>query len=144
MTNLADFKQHFLKLCANEEADVQWCDSPSEALALSGELEFILTPHITSEIAYAVAMHELGHIKSRDQSSNQMERDRYRRRPARCSRRRPKRGLSSPSYMAAWIPVSGHVTLGNRQKAGTELSRGNRPSTGAFEQGVGRSAVAGH
>ena len=76
MTNLADFKQHFLKLCANEEADVQWCDSPSEALALSGELEFILTPHITSEIAYAVAMHELGHIKSRDQSRNQIERER--------------------------------------------------------------------
>ena len=49
--------------CANEEADVQWCGSTSEALALSGELEFILTPHITSEIAYAVAMHELGHIK---------------------------------------------------------------------------------
>jgi hypothetical protein len=66
----------FLKLCADEEADVQWCDVPSKALALSGELEFILTPQITSEIAYAVAMHELGHIKRRDQSSDQIERER--------------------------------------------------------------------
>ena len=76
MTTIADLKKHFLKLCADEEADVQWCDVPSKALALSGELEFILTPHITSEIAYAVAMHELGHIKSRDQSSDQIERER--------------------------------------------------------------------
>jgi hypothetical protein len=76
MTNLADLMQHFLKLCANEKADVQWCDSPSKALALSGELEFIRAPRITSEIAYAVAMHELGHIKSRDQSTDQIERER--------------------------------------------------------------------
>jgi hypothetical protein len=76
MINLADLKQHFLKLCASEEADVQWCDSPSKALALSGELEFIRAPRITSEIAYAVAMHELGHIKSRDQSTDQIERER--------------------------------------------------------------------
>ena len=62
MTTIADLKKHFLKLCVDEEADVQWCDVPSKALALSGELEFILTPHITSEIAYSVAMHELGHI----------------------------------------------------------------------------------
>ena len=32
------------------------CDSPSKALALSGELEFIRAPRITSEIAYAVAV----------------------------------------------------------------------------------------
>ena len=76
MVAIADLKKHFLKLCADEEADVQWCDVPTKALALSGELEFILTPHITSEIAYAVSMHELGHIKSRDQSSDQIERDR--------------------------------------------------------------------
>jgi hypothetical protein len=76
MTTIADLKKHFLKLCADEEADVQWCDVPSKALALSGELEFILTPHNTSEIGYAVAMHELGHIKSRDQSSDQIERER--------------------------------------------------------------------
>jgi len=59
MVSLADLKRHFLKLCADEEADVQWCDSPSKALALSGELEFIRAPRIKSETAYAVAMHEL-------------------------------------------------------------------------------------
>lgn len=76
MTTISNLKEHFLKLCADEEAAVQWCDVPSKALALSGELEFILTPHITSEIAYAVAMHELGHIKSRDRSRDQIERER--------------------------------------------------------------------
>lgn len=75
MTNIADLKKHFLKMCEEEEADVQWCDVPSKALALTGELQFILTPHITSEIAYAVAMHELGHIKSLNQSSDQIERE---------------------------------------------------------------------
>ncbi|WP_128926421.1 hypothetical protein [Bradyrhizobium guangxiense] len=75
MTTIADLKKHFLKLCADEEADVQWCDVPSKALALSGELEFILTPHITAEIG-AVTMHELGHIKSRDQSTDQIGRER--------------------------------------------------------------------
>lgn len=53
MTTISNLKEHFLKLCADEEAAVQWCDVLSKALALSGELEFILTPHITSEIAYA-------------------------------------------------------------------------------------------
>jgi hypothetical protein len=75
MTTLVDLKRHFLRLCADEEADVQWCDNASKALALSGELEFIRAPRITSEIAYAVAMHELGHIKSRNQSSDQIERE---------------------------------------------------------------------
>ena len=76
MATIADLKRHFLKLCADEEANVQWCDDPSKALALSGELEFVLTPRITSEIAYAVAMHELGHIKSRSKSGDQIERER--------------------------------------------------------------------
>jgi broad specificity phosphatase PhoE len=76
MITIANLKRHFLKLCADEEAEVQWCDVPSKALALSGELEFILTPHIASEITYAVAMHELGHIKSRDRSGDQIERER--------------------------------------------------------------------
>lgn len=76
MITLADLKSHFLRLCADEEADVQWCDSPSTALALSGELEFIRAPRIKSEIDYAVAMHELGHIKSSNEFSNQVERER--------------------------------------------------------------------
>ena len=76
MVTLADLNRHFLTLCAEEEVDVQWCESPLKALALSGELEFILAPHITSEAAYAVAMHELGHIKSRNQSGEQIERER--------------------------------------------------------------------
>ena len=76
MTSLVDLKRHFLKLCADEEVDVQWCDTPSKALALSGELEFIRAPRISSEIAYAVAMHELGHIKSRELSSDQIVRER--------------------------------------------------------------------
>ncbi|PDT79052.1 hypothetical protein [Bradyrhizobium sp. C9] len=73
---ITDLKRHFLKLCADEEVDVQWCDNPLKALALSGELEFIRTPCITSEIAYAVAMHELGHIKSRNRSTEQIARER--------------------------------------------------------------------
>jgi hypothetical protein len=76
MITIADLKRHFLKLCADEEADVQWCDSASKALALSGELEFIRAPRIQSETAYAVAMHELGHIKSSNEFSNQVERER--------------------------------------------------------------------
>ena len=76
MITIADLKRHFLKLCADEEADVQWCDSPSKALALSGELEFIRAPRIKSETAYAVAMHELGHIKRSNEFSNQIERER--------------------------------------------------------------------
>ncbi len=76
MTTVAQFEQHFLNLCANEDVDVQWCDRPSKALALSGELEFIRTPRIRSEVTYAVAMHELGHIKSHSQSSEQTERER--------------------------------------------------------------------
>jgi hypothetical protein len=76
MITIADLKKHFLLLCADEEVDVQWCDVPSKALALSGELEFILTPNIRSEISYAVAMHELGHIKSPTQSADQTERER--------------------------------------------------------------------
>ena len=74
MITIADLKRHFLKLCADEEADVQWCDSASKALALSGEVEFIRAPRIKSETAYAVAMHELGHIKSNNEFSNQIER----------------------------------------------------------------------
>ncbi|MDA9479640.1 hypothetical protein XI03_35130 [Bradyrhizobium sp. CCBAU 65884] len=76
MTSVADLKKHFLQLCADEEVDVQWCDNPSKALALSGELEFILTPHIRSENTYAIAMHELGHIKSPTNSADQTERER--------------------------------------------------------------------
>jgi len=76
MTTRADLREHFLKLCADEETDVPWCDSPSKALAVSGELEFIRAPHIRSEVAYAVAMHELGHIKSRAKSIDQIERER--------------------------------------------------------------------
>jgi hypothetical protein len=68
--------RHVARSTADEEADVQWCDSPTQALALSGELEFIRAPRITSEIAYAVAMHELGHIKSHSQASDQIERER--------------------------------------------------------------------
>jgi hypothetical protein len=76
MTTIAELEQHFRRLCADEDVDVQWCDSPRKALALSGELEFIRAPRIGSEIAYAVALHELGHIKSRNQSSDQIERER--------------------------------------------------------------------
>jgi hypothetical protein len=76
MTTIVELEQHFLRLCADEEVDVQWCDSPSKALALSGELEFIRAPRIRSEIAYAVAMHELGHIKSDSRSTERIERER--------------------------------------------------------------------
>lgn len=76
MITVALLEQHFCKLCADEDVDVQWCDRPSEALALSGELEFIRAPRIRSEVAYAVAMHELGHIKSHSRSNEQTERER--------------------------------------------------------------------
>ncbi|BBC01833.1 MULTISPECIES: hypothetical protein [Bradyrhizobium] len=82
---ITDLKRHFLKLCADEEVDVQWCDNPLQALALSGELEFIRTPRIASEITYAVAMHELGHIKSGDRSTDQIARERAAWDWARCN-----------------------------------------------------------
>jgi hypothetical protein len=78
MTTIADLEQHFLRLCAEEEADINWCDRPSKALAISGEFEFIRAPRIRSVISYAVAMHELGHIKGRNQySTHQIVRERW-------------------------------------------------------------------
>ena len=79
MTTIADLERHFLSLCADEEAAIQWCDRPSKALAVSdGEFELICAPRIKSAISYAVAMHELGQIKGRYQRSrHQIVRERW-------------------------------------------------------------------
>jgi hypothetical protein len=79
MTSAADLRQHFLKLCAEEEADIQWCDRSSKALSVTdGEFELILVPRIKSTVSYAVAMHELGHLKGRNQRSrHQIVRERW-------------------------------------------------------------------
>ncbi len=78
MITIADLEQHFLRLCAEEEVDIQWCDRPSKALAVSGEFESVRAPRIRSVISYAVAMHELGHLKGRNQhSTHQIVRERW-------------------------------------------------------------------
>lgn len=78
MSTIADLEQHFLRLCSAEEIEIDWCERPSKALAVSGEFEFIRAPRIKSLISYAVAMHELGHIRGRNQrSKNQIVRERW-------------------------------------------------------------------
>jgi hypothetical protein len=78
MPTIADLEQHFLRLSSAEEIDIDWCERPSKALAVSGEFDFIRAPRIKSLISYAVAMHELGHIKGRNQySKNQIVRERW-------------------------------------------------------------------
>jgi hypothetical protein len=78
MITSVDLEQHFLSLCAANEIQINWCERPSKALAISGEFEFVRVPRIKSPIAYAVAMHELGHIKGCNQcSKNQIVRERW-------------------------------------------------------------------
>ena len=79
MTTITDLERHFVALFANEEAAIQWCSRPSKALTVSdGEFELICAPRIKSAISYAVAMHELGHIKGRNQRSrHQIVRERW-------------------------------------------------------------------
>jgi hypothetical protein len=79
MATIGDLERHFLSLCADEEAAIQWCERPSKALSVSdGEFELICAPRIKSAISYAVAMHELGHIKGRNQRSrHQIVRERW-------------------------------------------------------------------
>lgn len=79
MATIANLEQHFVRLCADEEAEIQWCDRRSKALAVSdGEFELIRAPRIKSAVDYATAMHELGHIRGRNQRSrHQIVRERW-------------------------------------------------------------------
>ncbi|PAY10614.1 hypothetical protein CK489_02665 [Bradyrhizobium sp. UFLA03-84] len=78
MITNADLEGHFLHLCAANEIQISWCKRPSKALAISGEFELVRVPHIRSPTAYAIALHELGHIKGRNQyNKNQIVRERW-------------------------------------------------------------------
>ena len=66
--SIADLAQHFRDLCATEDINVEWCRRPMQA-ASSREMEFVSIAPIKSVISYAVALHEVGHIKGRYQQS---------------------------------------------------------------------------
>jgi hypothetical protein len=72
-----DMRAHIFALCAKQGIVIRWCRRPTEALAIREFEEIDIAP-IRSEISYAVALHEIGHIVGRHQlSRNSMVRERW-------------------------------------------------------------------
>ena len=59
-------RQHVLDLCDQHEIEIEWIDRGGWA---ARELDLIQIPPIRSAISYAVALHEIGHICGRYQTS---------------------------------------------------------------------------
>jgi hypothetical protein len=63
-----EMQQHIQHMINKHGLVTSQCDRPSQAWA-SRELEEICIPPIKSEISYAAALHEIGHIQGRYQTS---------------------------------------------------------------------------
>lgn len=72
-----DMHQHIVALCGNGDFAVYWCKRIEQARALR-EIGEVHVPKIKSEISYAVALHEIGHLQGRHQNSSRvMVRERW-------------------------------------------------------------------
>jgi hypothetical protein len=61
-------RSHVLALCQRQEIIVRWVERPSKAYAVR-EVQEIGIPRIKSQVSYATALHEIGHILGRNQAS---------------------------------------------------------------------------
>ena len=64
---IEEMRQHVVDLWGGED-EIEWCARPSQAYALRDAGVICIAP-ITSAISYAVALHEIGHIRGRNQQS---------------------------------------------------------------------------
>jgi hypothetical protein len=64
-------REHVIRLCIERDIVVTWCERPNQAWA-SREIEEVCIPPILSEISYATAMHEIGHLLGRHQDSERV------------------------------------------------------------------------
>lgn len=67
----AEMNDHVLSICAEHAVVVAWCKRPGRAYALREFEEIVIAP-VKSEISYAVALHEIGHVRGRHQGSNRI------------------------------------------------------------------------
>jgi hypothetical protein len=67
--SVAKLAQYFRNLCAKEDIHVEWCRRQMQAVRSRGEMEFVRIAPIKCVISYAVALHEVRHIKGRYQQS---------------------------------------------------------------------------
>lgn len=65
---VADMERHVLSLCDKWGINIEWCRRPLDAWAVR-ECELIHIAPIKSSVSYAVALHEIGHIKGLYQRS---------------------------------------------------------------------------
>jgi hypothetical protein len=63
-----DLRQHVLGLCERHEISVFWCKRPSQARSVRKAGEITIAP-ITTRLRYAKALHEIGHLLGRHQTS---------------------------------------------------------------------------
>jgi hypothetical protein len=74
---LDQLKQHVLSFVPPWDYTIEWCSPPSRAKA-AWIFHWASLPYIRSLTAYAIAMHEIGHLKGRYQSSrNVLTRERW-------------------------------------------------------------------
>ena len=62
-------QKHVVDLCERDDIVLCWCKRISQACALR-ECEEIQVAPIKSVVSYAVALHEIGHVKGRHQTSS--------------------------------------------------------------------------
>jgi hypothetical protein len=75
--SIEDLRQHVRAICERRDISVYRCKRGRQAMALS-EAEEITIPPIRSVLSYATAMHEIGHILGRHQTSRRvMVRERW-------------------------------------------------------------------
>jgi hypothetical protein len=71
-----EMRRHVFALWGGED-EIEWCDRPSQAYAIR-EAGVIRIAPIKSEVSYATALHEIGHIYGRHQRSRSvMVRERW-------------------------------------------------------------------
>jgi hypothetical protein len=65
---IQSMQAHINDLCERNEIEVRWCKRPSQAMAVQACNEITIAP-IKSDLSYAAALHELGHLLGRHQRS---------------------------------------------------------------------------
>jgi hypothetical protein len=68
MIPIADMADHVKSLCRSHDIGLFWCRRSDRSYSLRAHDEITIAP-VKSVVTYAVALHEIGHIKGRHQDS---------------------------------------------------------------------------
>jgi hypothetical protein len=72
-----EMREHIISLCKANDITISWCERSHQAHAMR-EFDEVCIPATKSEISYAVALHEIGHVLGKYQHSEQvMVRERW-------------------------------------------------------------------